>query len=145
MSGFPLALRQALLAHIFRHARLPPPPSTLYVALFLVMPDEETGDGGVEVSPTGTGYQRIATSTGGNGTGIGAEWTEPDDAGVVRNARDLLWPKATGSYGSIAGVGLFDAPTGGRCWGLGALGSDTTIIVNDQFVMDAGQLEFTVS
>jgi len=147
MSGFSLTLRQAIGAHVFRNTRMPPPPAVLWVAAFNVMPDVR-GEGGGEVSSAGTGYTRLAVPTGGAGTGIGAQWTEPDELAKIRNALELKWPKATGNYGRIAGFALFDAPTGGMCWGLGELleeGESLTILRNDQLVIDPGQLEFTVA
>jgi hypothetical protein len=70
------------------------------------MPDK-FNEGGVE--PEGGGYTPIAISTSG-----GAEFSDPDVSpiGETQNLSDLLFPKATSTWGLIVGCAVFlpDSP-----------------------------------
>lgn len=78
-------------------------PATVYIGLLLAAPNQ---DGTNVVEPVGNGYQRIAVVNN------PANWP----AAVARrktHAADIVWPAATGNWGLITHVGIFDAVSGG--------------------------------
>lgn len=81
-------------------------PSTLYVALFTVLPAED-GTGGTEV--TGTGYARIQHGPS------DATWAEPVGGnGQFSNVGAIQFGSPTANWGTVVGFGLYDAITGGN-------------------------------
>jgi hypothetical protein len=78
-------------------------PSTLYFALFTTAPSDSGG--GVEVS--GNGYTRASFS---NTT---SNWPSAS-SGSKSNAAQITFPAATGNWGSIVGIGIFDALSAGN-------------------------------
>lgn len=83
--------------------------ATLYFALFTTTPaDDNTG--GVEVS--GNGYTR--SSVANNLTEFPAATTTATGA-TKDNANDIVFPTAVGgSWGTVVGVGVYDAPAVGN-------------------------------
>ena len=77
------------------------PPAAIYVAAMT-----EQG----EVSEA-VGYGRLALSTGAYGSGAGSDFSTQFP---VSNNRDLLFPVATASWGTITGFSLYDASQGRR-------------------------------
>lgn len=88
-------------------------PGTVYLALFTTLPGEN-GAGGVEV--TGGAYARKATAA--------ADWA----VGGGSNALELAWATATADWGTVVGVGLYDASTGGNLLAFGALTSNVVVL-----------------
>jgi len=74
---------------------------TAYVALYTVAPTD--AGGGTEV--TGGGYVRVQTT--------GATWSTAA-SGAITNTNAVVWPQATGDWGTIVAVGLHDALTAGN-------------------------------
>jgi hypothetical protein len=108
----------------------PAPPSTFHFAAFTVMPDE-AGAGGVE--PSGNGYERAAF--GNNSTNF------PAASGSQKaNAVAILWPAATGSWGTILGIGIYDAATDGNLIGFALLSESIAIGSGERLVLDEGAL-----
>jgi len=87
---------------------------TLYAALFTTLPLDD-GTGGVEVS--GTGYARVALSSSTFSLASGGA------PATTTNASAITFPVAGASWGTVVGVGFFDAPTGGNYWGGDYLGT----------------------
>jgi hypothetical protein len=102
MSALSDHLENKLLDHLFGGTAYTA-PATLYFALFTTAPTD-TG-GGIEV--TGTGYTR-ASST--NNT---SNWSNAT-SGSKTNATQITFPAATGTWGSVNAIGIFDASTGGN-------------------------------
>jgi hypothetical protein len=78
-------------------------PATLHFALFTTAPSDSGG--GVEVS--GNAYTRAAFS---NTT---SNWPSATGGSKSNNAQ-ITFPAATGSWGSVVGIGIFDAASGGN-------------------------------
>ena len=102
-------------------------PVTLYTGLYTASPSD-TG-GGTELS--GNGYARQATAF--TVTGNTASNTSAEE-----------WATATGSWGTITHVGVFDASTGGNLMAYGTLTASKTIATGDVFRIPAGDLDITL-
>lgn len=98
--------------------------SPVYVALFTTAPDD-TG-AGTEVSGGGYTRQEITFDAASNGE--------------KRNNADVLFPVATGSWGTITHAAIFDAQTNGTMKWYGAASTTETINVNNQYKIGAGRL-----
>jgi len=101
MSAFSDHLENKVLDHLFGGTTYTP-PATLYFGLFKTAP---TDSGGTEV--TGGGYARASVAN--NTTNFPAA-----SAGAKKNAVVIVFPEATAAWGSVVGVGIFDAATGGN-------------------------------
>ena len=99
MAGFSDYLENKVLEHVFENSAYTA-PSTLYAALFTVAPSD-TG-GGTEVSGGGYVRQTAAFTVSG---------TNPTTA---TNGSAIEYPTATGNYGTVVAVGVFDASSSGN-------------------------------
>lgn len=108
ISGASKYLEDIQLKWAFQATAPPAAPATVYVALFTTMPAED-GTAGVEVSPTSTGYARVAVT--GNATNWPISGTTPQQ---VQNASAVQFPTATASWGTVVGFGIYDAATAGN-------------------------------
>ena len=102
-------------------------PTAWYIALYTVAPTD--GGGGTEIS--GNAYIREAAAmsvTGDNATNTGA----------------IEWPTATGTWGTIVAVGVFDALSAGNLIAYGNLTVSKTITSGDVFRIPAGDLDITM-
>lgn len=106
------------------------PPSTIYLALFTVTPDDSGG--GTEVS--GNDYARTAMV-----------FSAPSPPGVTANNADVTFPPANGgNWGTIVAVGVFDASTSGNLLLWGALTVAKTVNDGDTFKVPSGDFDLTV-
>jgi hypothetical protein len=121
-----------LLDHLLGRTAFTMP--TVYVALFTTNPTEPAGTGGVEVSATGTAYARLALGTGA-GCVMGASASGSSTSGSALN-----WSQATADWGTITGVGLYDAATGGNLLDSGPLAANKVVSNGDTYSMPAGDL-----
>ena len=130
MAGFSDYLEDKVLDHVFGGTAYTA-PSTLYVALYTVAPDD-TG-GGTEV--TGGSYARqTATFT--------VSGTSPTTA---TNAASIEYPTATADYGTVTSVGILDASSGGNLLAYADLDTSKVVSTGDVFRFDAGDLDITLS
>jgi len=130
MAGFSDYLEDKVLDHVFGGTAYTA-PSTLYVALYTVAPDD-TG-GGTEV--TGGSYARqTATFT--------VSGTSPTTA---TNAAAIEYPTATANYGTVTSVGILDASSGGNLLAYADLDTSKVVSTGDVFRFDAGDLDITLS
>jgi len=132
MAGMSDYLRLKLINHIFRDTPYPQ-PSTLVLALCTSpVVDSDTGDlTGKEV--TGSGYTRV---TVGRGDSL---WT---DATTTLNTGPIVWPTATGDWGTVTYLAIVDDSTigaGNLLW-FGALQTPKPITMGDIFVFNASDL-----
>jgi hypothetical protein len=133
---------QNIIRAMVRNTAFPTPPANVYVALWTVMPDE-AGAGGTEV--TGGSYARQAISTGTSGTGVGSGFTDVSAGnGATSNVSDITFPVATAGWGTILGIAVMDALSNGNQLWRSTLTTSSDILINDQFVIRAGQLTFSV-
>ena len=119
-------LETALIDHVLRNSAFTS-PTTIYVALFTVAPDE-TG-GGTEV--TGGSYAR-QTST----------FTAPAPDSTS-NTADVTFPVATANWGTIVAFALMDASSGGNMLYFSTLTAPRDIFTSDQLRFPSGQLIVT--
>jgi len=119
-------LETEILDHVFGAAAYTA-PTTLYLALFTATPGE-TG-GGTEVSGNGYVRKAVAFTTSGNTTS---------------NTSAVEYPTATGNFGTVTSVGVFDASTSGNLMAYAALSSSKTIETGDVFRVPAADLDITL-
>jgi len=103
-------------------------PTAWFVGLYTATPND-TG-GGTEVS--GGGYVRKA-----------ATFTISGD--TASNSGAIEYPTATGNYGTVSHVGIFDASSGGNLIAYAALSVAKTISTGDVLRIPAGDLDVTLS
>jgi hypothetical protein len=112
------------------------PPTLIYVALYTVMSSDRS-QGGTEVSP-GIGYVRQSVA-------FGAPTYNVDGSARVSNLAQVLFPRATATWGSIIGFGLYDNITGGHLLYFGALTSSLIVLGGEDVLFDAGVLTVSES
>ncbi len=86
-------------------------PATTYVGLFTTNPstDASASYTGTEVS--GGSYARVAVTSSSGWSAITGGSTTPSQ---ISNAATITFPTPTGSWGTVTGVGIFDAATTGN-------------------------------
>tara|TARA_R110001592_G_scaffold11258_1_gene56066 strand:- start:6632 stop:7015 length:384 start_codon:yes stop_codon:yes gene_type:complete len=126
MAGFSDYLENKLLLHTFSNTAFTS-PSAVYLGLFTSAPTD--AGGGTELS--GSGYTRKVASF----TTTGAAAT---------NASAVEFPTATGNWGTIVAVGIFDAASSGNFLGWSNLASSRTIETGDVFRFPAGDVDITL-
>jgi len=104
-------------------------PATVYVALYTTDPTD--ADTGTEVSGNGYARQSVAFSSPSNG--------------ATSNSAAVEFPQATGSWGTVAYIGLRDASSGGNLLYHTALDASKTIATGDVFRIAIGSLTVTLS
>ena len=104
-------------------------PTTVYVGLFTSDPTD--AGSGTEVS--GGSYARQS-----------ATFTAPSNGATVSNA-DITFPQATGNWGTVGWIGIFDALTTGNLMYHTALDASKTIETGDIFKIASGNLSVTLS
>lgn len=102
-------------------------PSTTYAALLTVSPD----DTNTIVEVTGGSYSRVAipsNTTNWSGTqGNGTTTTSSGTSGTTTNNNVLTFNAPTANWGTIVGVALMDAATGGNVLLQGNLSESITV------------------
>jgi hypothetical protein len=64
--------------------------------------------------------------------------------GSLNNANDIIFPKATGSWGTITHFALFDATTSGNMLAHGALSQPKAVDTSYTTIFDAGDLNISL-
>ena len=106
----------------------PTRPTAWYVGLFTAAPGE--AGGGTEVS--GNAYVREAVT-----------FTVSGD--TASNNAAIEWPTATGSWGTITHVAVFDADTSGNMLAYAELTASKTISTGDVLRIPSGDLDVTLN
>ena len=78
-------------------------PATLHFELFTQAPSDAVG--GAPVS--GNGYARASYAN------TPSNWPNAAN-GTKSNASQITFPAATGNWGAVVAIGIFDAPSGGQ-------------------------------
>ena len=104
-------------------------PTTVYVALYTTDPTD--ADTGTEMS--GNAYARQSVT-----------FSAPSD-GATSNSAAVEFPQATGSWGTVAYIGLRDASSGGNLLYHTPLDASKTIATGDVFRIAIGSLTVTIS
>ena len=120
-------LETEILDHVFAGAAYTA-PSTKYIGLFTAAPGE-TG-GGTEVSGSAYARQTMAFTTSGDTTS---------------NNAAVEFPTATGSWGTITHVGIFDAASSGNLMVYATLTASKAIASGDVFRVPSGDLDITLN
>jgi hypothetical protein len=126
-NAFTNYLENKIMAYVFSGTAFSSPSANLYLGLFTVAPGE--AGGGTEVS--GSGYTRkiVSMTTTGNAS---------------TNSAAVEFDPATGSWGTITSVGVFDASTGGNLLAYGDLTTSKTVASGDVFRIPTGDLDITL-
>lgn len=106
----------------------PTRPTAWHIGLFTAAPGE--AGGGTEIS--GSGYTREP-----------ATFTVSGD--TATNSASIEWDAATGSWGTITHIAVFDASTGGNMLVYAALTASKTIATGDILRIPAGDLDITLN
>ena len=120
-------LETEILDHVFAGAAYTA-PSTLYLGLFTSAPGE-TG-GGTELSGSAYVRKAIAFTTSGDTTS---------------NNAAVEFPTATGSWGTVTHIGVFDALTSGNLMVYATLTASKTVASGDVFRVPSGDLDITLN
>jgi len=131
MAGFSDYLEDKVLNHVFGGNSYTA-PGTLYVGLFTAAPSDSGG--GTECS--GGSYARKSMPA------MTVSGTSPTTA---TNGAAVEFATATGSWGTVTHVGVFDASTSGNLLGWAALSASKTVSSGDVFRFDAGDLDITLA
>lgn len=119
-------LENKVLLHVFDNTAYTS-PTTVYVGLFTTDP----GDDGSGTEVSGNGYARQTGSFTVSGN------TATTDAAIE-------FPTATGSWGSITHIGLFDALTTGNLLAHSSLTAAKTIESGDVMRIPSGDIDITL-
>jgi hypothetical protein len=122
-------LEDKILKHVFTNTAYTS-PTTVYVGLFTVAPSD-TG-GGTEVS--GSGYARKSAAFTVSGTGT-----------LATNSSAIEFDAATGSWGTIVAIAVFDALTTGNMLAFADLTTSKAISSGDVLRIPTGDLDITLS
>lgn len=104
-------------------------PATVYVALFTSDPTD--AGSGTEVS--GGSYARTAVT-----------FASPSD-GVTTNSAAVEFPQATGTWGTVTHIGIYDASSSGNLLYHTILDVSKTISSGDIFKIATGSLSVTLA
>jgi hypothetical protein len=130
MGGFSDYWEDKILNHIFGKSSYTPP--TIYVALSTTNPlDDASG----LAEPSCNAYARVQTST--------SDWNTASN-GSLDNANNIIFPQATGNWGTITHFALFDAATNGNMLTHGALSQPQTIDSGNTVKFAAGDLDINL-
>ena len=116
-------LETEILDHVFAGAAYTA-PGTLYLGLYTA-----TG-GGTELS--GSAYARLAMAMSVSGN-------------TATNSAAEEFATATGAWGTITHVGVFDAATSGNLMAYGTLSASKVVATGDVFRIPAGDLDITLT
>jgi hypothetical protein len=103
-------------------------PTAWYVGLFTADPTD-TGSGATEI--TGNNYSRVS-----------ATFTVSGNAATTSAAVEFA--AATGSWGTISHIGIFDAASGGNLIAHSALTASKAIASGDVFRIPTGDIDITL-
>jgi hypothetical protein len=109
------------------------PPVTLYFALFTAAPTD--AGGGVEVS--GGSYARKAMTA--NTTNFPSA-----SGGAISNGTAITFVTATGAWGTVVAIGVFDAASAGNLLMWADLAASKVVGSGDTFQVNAGDWDVTL-
>ena len=121
-------LETEILDHVFAGAAYTA-PSTKYLALFTAISDGEAGSV-TELSGSSYARQTVAFTTSG---------------ATTSNNAAVEFPTATGSWGTITHVGIFDAVSSGNLMVYATLTASKAITTGDVFRVPSGDLDITLN
>lgn len=112
------------------------PDDNVWLALFTVAPDD-AGAGGTEVSGNAYARQPISMAAAATATSVSSK----------SNDTQILFPAATGAWGTIVAYGVMDASTAGnmRWHRTLSAGEQRAVNTGDQYRVAVGALTFQLS
>jgi len=122
-------LEDKILKHVFTNTAYTS-PTTVYVGLFTAAPTD--AGGGTEI--TGNGYTRKSAAFTVSGTGT-----------LAANTSAIEFDAATGSWGTVVAMAVFDASTTGNMLAWADLTTSKTIATGDVLRIPATSLAITLS
>jgi hypothetical protein len=122
-------LEDKILKHVFTNVSYTS-PTTVYVGLFTVAPTDVGG--GTEI--TGMGYARKSAAFTVSGTGT-----------LATNSAAIDFDAATGTWGTIVAIAVFDALTTGNMLAFADLTTSKAIATGDILRIPTGDLDITLS
>lgn len=128
MAEFSNYLENALINATLRNTAYSS-PATVYVGLYTSDPTD--ANTGTEVS--GGSYARTAVT-----------FSSPSN-GVTSNSGSVIFPTATGNWGTITHIGILDASTSGNLLYHSALDVSKTVGTGDIFAITTGNLTVTLA
>ena len=126
MSAFSNYLENKILLHVLSNTAYTS-PTTVYLGLHTADPTD--AGSGTEVSGGSYARQSFASTISGN---------------AASNTSAIEFPTATGSWGTVDWVAVWDNLTGGNLLFHGALTASKTIASGDVFRVPAGDLDITL-
>lgn len=126
-NAFTNYLENKIMAYVFTGTAFSSPSGRLYLGLFTAAPGE--GGGGTEVSGSGYARKIVTMTTSGNAS---------------TNSAAVEFDAATGTWGTITYVAVFDALTSGNMLAYGELTASKTITTGDVFRVPSGDLDITL-
>lgn len=110
--------------------------TTVYAAAFTALPTD--AGGGTEVS--GTGYARVALTN--NATNF-PNSTTPGGLATKQNGTLINFGTAGGAWGTVVGIGFYDASTAGNLLYWGPLGVSVIVATSQQLQIAIGGVTVT--
>ena len=105
---------------------------TIYVALSTADPGDDAAS---MAEPVGNNYSRVATAT--------TDWNT-STVRSISNANALIFPAASGNWGTISYFALYDQATGGNCLGSGQISPAQAVISGNTMEIDVGGATITL-
>lgn len=118
-----------LLDHLLKTAAFTV-PTNVYAGLSTADPGDS---GGALAEPAGSAYARTVKNT----------W-DAAASGATESTGAITFPTATGSWGTITHVALFDAAAAGNFLAYAALGTSQAVVTGNVIEFDDGALNFTM-
>jgi hypothetical protein len=103
-------------------------PTAWYLGLFTANPDED-GSGATEISGSGYARKSVAFTVSGN---------------LATNSAAVEFDVATGSWGTVSHVAVFDASSSGNQIAYAALTTSKAITTDDVLRFPAGDVDITL-
>jgi hypothetical protein len=132
MAAFSDYLENALVSHILRNTAYTTPGTSIYVALFTGSPGDDNSGTANEVS--GNNYSRVQYTN----------WAAPSN-GATSNSANIDFPEASGSWGTITHIGIYDASTSGNLLFHGAASTSVAIAANQIYRIKSGTFTITLA
>lgn len=121
-------LENALLNHVLRNTAYTQ-PAGLYVGLFTSDPT----DAGTGTEVSGGSYARTAVSFA------------AASGGTAANSANVTFPAATGNWGTVTHIGIYDASTSGNLLFHGAVTTAKQILTGDTFQISTNALTISLA
>lgn len=132
--GLMIFLKKKMLDAVFGITAYSP-PATVYVAALTTMPSDGSGASLVEVTAANN-YSRVSvTNNGTNFTNASGAANAAKTTGAA-----VTFPQASGAWGTVVGVAIYDQSTGGNLLAAAELTVNQSIVSGDTLQLNTGNL-----